>query len=254
MPPITPGSAVSVRRSNTFSSATTSATPSGMPMPRLTTALRVSSSAARRAITLRAPSGSGASVLIGTRISPANAALYCVTIGLHVVLGSLGDDDAVDQNAGHLDLARVERAALGEPLDLRDDDAAAVVRRHRDRQRLERQRLALHRQVAVGVGGGRADDPDLDRERLVEQDFLAVDLEQPHQVVAGRRVDLAAAVARIDEGAEADPAERAGLAGRDVAKQVRDARPAAGCRPRSRRPLRAPAAAAPAPSGRRRRA
>ena len=37
MPPTTPGSAVSVSRSMTFSSAATLETPSGMPMPRLTT-------------------------------------------------------------------------------------------------------------------------------------------------------------------------------------------------------------------------
>ena len=41
MPPITPGSAVSVIRSMTCSSFATAATPSGMPMPRLTTPLRL---------------------------------------------------------------------------------------------------------------------------------------------------------------------------------------------------------------------
>ena len=70
----------------------------------------------------------------------------------------VGDDHAVDQDAGDLDLARVQRAALGDALDLHDHQAAAVVRRHRDRQRLERQRLALHRDVAVGIGGGAAHD------------------------------------------------------------------------------------------------
>ena len=54
------------------------------------------------------------------------------------------------------------------------------------------------------VGGGRADDADLDRERLVEEHLFAVDLDQADQVVARRRVDLAAAVARVDEGAEPD--------------------------------------------------
>jgi hypothetical protein len=44
----------------------------------------------------------------------------------------------------------LQRAALGDALDLRDDDAARVVRRHRDGQRLQRQRLALHGEVAVG--------------------------------------------------------------------------------------------------------
>ena len=50
-----------------------------MPMPRFTTSLRFSSSAARRAIHLRALIAIGASVFTGTRISPANAALYWVT-------------------------------------------------------------------------------------------------------------------------------------------------------------------------------
>ena len=75
MPPITPGSAVSVMRSMTRSSAATAATPSGMPMPRLTTALGRSSSAARRAMNLRSFSGIGATLAAGTRISPAKAAL-----------------------------------------------------------------------------------------------------------------------------------------------------------------------------------
>ena len=73
-PPITPGSAVMVTRSMMRSSAATAAMPSGMPMPRLTTALASSSSAARRAMILRSSISSGCSVLIGTRISPAKAA------------------------------------------------------------------------------------------------------------------------------------------------------------------------------------
>ena len=85
---------------------------------------------------------------------------------LHVILGLLGDDDAVDQDAGDLHLPRVERAALGDALDLDDDEAARVARRHGDRQRLQRQRLALHGDVAVAVGGGAAHDGDVDRERL----------------------------------------------------------------------------------------
>jgi hypothetical protein len=69
-PPITPGSAVSVSRSLSFSSAATAATPSGMPMPRLTTLFGRSSSAARRAITLRRHMSNGRSWREGTRCSP----------------------------------------------------------------------------------------------------------------------------------------------------------------------------------------
>jgi hypothetical protein len=70
-PPITPGSAVRVMRSMICSSAATLPTPSGMPMPRFTTALAVSSSAARRAMILRSLIGIGAIADMGTLISPA---------------------------------------------------------------------------------------------------------------------------------------------------------------------------------------
>lgn len=75
MPPITPGSAVSVTRSSSFSSAATAATPSGMPMPRLTTLFGRSSINARRAMILRSDSGIGTTADKGTRTSPAKAAL-----------------------------------------------------------------------------------------------------------------------------------------------------------------------------------
>ncbi len=59
-----------------FSSAATAAMPSGMPMPRFTTLLGFSSSAARRAMILRSDISIGAIDEFGTRISPENAALY----------------------------------------------------------------------------------------------------------------------------------------------------------------------------------
>ncbi len=70
MPPITPGSAVSVIRSTMPSSAATLATPSGMPMPRLTTLFGRNSSAARRAMILRSDIASVGTIEAGTRISP----------------------------------------------------------------------------------------------------------------------------------------------------------------------------------------
>jgi hypothetical protein len=69
-PPTTPGSAVRVIRSMIFSSAATLATPSGMPMPRLTTLLALSSMAARRAMILRSLIPIGVIELIGALISP----------------------------------------------------------------------------------------------------------------------------------------------------------------------------------------
>ena len=163
----------------------------------------------------------GAIEVIGTRISPANAGLNG-SANVCMWYSAFRDAHAVDEDAGDLDLARVERAAVGEALDLHDDEAAGVARGHGDGERLQRQRLALHRDVAVGVGGGAAHDGDVDREGLVEEVLLAVDLHQAHELVLARGVDAAAAVARIGEGAEPHAREMAGLAGGDVAVEVRD--------------------------------
>ena len=221
MPPMTPGSAVIVIRSMTFSSLATLARPSGMPMPRLTTLLGISSSAARRAMILR----------VAHRHRRDRAHLHpdlagerrAVGLGerLPVILGT-GDDDAVDQDARDLDLARVEAAPLGDALDLDDDDAAGVVRGGGDGEHLQREGLLLHRDVAVGIGGRAADDPDIDRERLVEQVVGAADRHQLDDVLGGARVELAAAEARVDEGAQPDARELARLVRGDVAVELRD--------------------------------
>ena len=78
MPPITPGSAVSVMRSMIRSSLATAAMPSGMPIPRLTTLLGFSSNAARRAMILRSLIGIGGNEPARTRISLEYAGLYWV--------------------------------------------------------------------------------------------------------------------------------------------------------------------------------
>jgi hypothetical protein len=116
----------------------------------------------------------------------------------------LGNDDAVDQDARNLDVSRVERTGGRDALDLRDDEPLAVLGSRRQRQIVEGQRLLFHRDVAVVVGRGAADDRDIDRKRLVEQPGLAIDFDQPHQLFGGAGVQLAAAIGRIDEGAEAD--------------------------------------------------
>jgi hypothetical protein len=166
MPPITPGSAVSVMRSVTRSSLATLAMPSGMPMPRLTTPPATSSSAARRAMILRSLIAIGTSRFIGTRISPAKAALYGSTKVCMWYSGFSATTTQSTRHAGDLHLPWRQRAALDDALDLHDDDAAGVVRRHCQRQRFERQRLALHRDVAVGVGAGAAHERDIDGEAL----------------------------------------------------------------------------------------
>ena len=74
---------------------------------------------------------------------------------------------------------------------------------------------------------------DRDRERLVEQPLLAVDLHHAHQVLGRARVDLAAVLARIDEGAQPHLGERAGAVRRRCRGRAGDHARAAGCRPRS---------------------
>ena len=221
-PPITPGSAVSVSRSVTPSSAATAAMPSGMPMPRLTTAFASQ-------LERRAP-GDDLALAHLQRLQRAHGHAHLagkgggveLGEGLHVILAPLGDDHAIDQDAGDLDLARVQAAALGDALDLHDDAPAGVVRGHGDRERLQRQRLALHRDVAVGIGGGAAHDGDVDRKRAVEEILRPVDLHQADEVGGRAGVELAAAVPRIGERVEADPGEMAGLAGGDVAVEMGD--------------------------------
>ena len=65
----------------------------------------------------------------------------------------LGHHHAIDHDARNFDLPGIEGAAFGNALDLGDDDAAGIVRRHRDGQRLQRQRLLFHGQIAIGVAG-----------------------------------------------------------------------------------------------------
>jgi hypothetical protein len=80
----------------------------------------------------------------------------------------------------------------------------------------------LHGDIAVRVGGGAADDPDVDRKGLVEQVLLAVDFHHPHEIGGGHRVQLAAAKARVDEGTQADAGNRSRFARGNIAKEVGD--------------------------------
>ena len=138
------------------------------------------------------------------------------------MVGGLGHHDRVHHDPRDLHRPRMQRVQLGDALDLGDHQPARVLGRHRHRQIVQRQRLALHAEVAGGVGGGGADEGDVDRERLVEQPFLAVELDQADELLGRGGVDLAARLARVDEGAQADLGEGAGLAGGDVAVEVRD--------------------------------
>ena len=105
-------------------------------------------------------------------------------------------------------------------LDLRDHESVGVLRRRRKRQVVQRQRLALHRDVAAQVGGRAANQRHRHREGLVEQPVLAVDRQEPDQVLPRAVVDLATGLARVDEGAHADLGQRSGTVTGNVAKEL----------------------------------
>ena len=87
---------------------------------------------------------------------------------------------------------------------------------------VELQRLALHGGVAARVGGGGAQEGDVDREGAVEQPLLAVDLEEADDVLGGALVDAAALAGGIDEGAQADLGQHARLGTGDLAVELGD--------------------------------
>ena len=171
-------------------------------------------------MTFRSVSSSGGTGLRTRRSSPLSAAEYGVPNVCQWCPGC--EDDAVDQNARDLHLARAQAAAFGHPLHLDDDQAAGVVHRGGHGERLDDQRLALHGDVAVRIGGGAAQQRHIERQRLVEQVLRATEGDQLHAVLGRPLVDLPATVPRVNERAQSHPGQQAGLAGGGVPEQLRD--------------------------------
>ncbi len=107
-----------------------------------------------------------------------------------------------------------------------------------------------------GVGGGPANQGHaLSGKDLVEKPGLAVDVDCAHPGLTNRaRVDLSAAVTRIDKGAQSDLRERAGPMSRYVPVQMRHCPQWKGCTPRSGCRSPCERASAIAPNARRSRA
>jgi hypothetical protein len=127
---------------------------------------------------------------------------YRVEVGVHrlqVVLGP-ADHDVVHQDAGDLDVLRVQGAVLDDVLHLHDHDAAAGPRRLGDRQRLQQHALAGHRHVAVLVGIRAAQQRHIHLGVAEVQPLLAIQVHHLDQVFGGGRIHLGALDARIDEG------------------------------------------------------
>ena len=131
------------------------------------------------------------------------------------------DHHIVDENAGNFDILRWQGVAFRQPLDLDDDDAALAPAGLRGRYHLAEQGLVFHGDVAVFVGGGAAQQCDVDPERLVAQPFLAIDRHQLDQIVPGARALPSAQLPRIHEGVQAHLSDETGAAAGDVAGDLR---------------------------------
>jgi hypothetical protein len=203
-----------------FSSVATLATPSGMPMPRLTTLLGRSSSAARRAITLRSHSGMGQHAVLRHPDFAGIGRVVGSDKRLHVVRRlALPAPRRPPAHARHLDHARVQGAAFGNAFHLRNDNAPEL-------------RAAMAMASASSVRASRS-MVRLPSGSAVVARMMPTRWERPcrtgipcrHRVPSaapGLRwcgVDLAAAPARVHKGVQAHMGQRAGLARGDVTKQ-----------------------------------
>ncbi len=133
-----------------------------------------------------------------------------------------GLDDGIHQNSGHANAPGIQRAGLRDALDLADHHPAGVAGCQRHRQRFEPKGFPLHGDVSVGVGCGAADQSDVNGKCTEQQMVLAGDPDHLDEVLDCGRVHFRAFQAWIDERANADLAQGAGLAGGNVPVKVRD--------------------------------
>src|ERR1700719_859794 len=134
-----------------------------------------------------------------------------------------GEHDAVEQNAGYLHLAGVERIRRCNALDLRYYEAARIFSRHGSSEIIQRESLTLHGDVTIGIASRPPDECDVGGERFVAQPFLAIDFHELDEILGRHAVDLAALIARIDEGAQSYLRNGPRAAGGDLAIEMRNA-------------------------------
>ena len=106
-------------------------------------------------------------------------------------------DDHVDQRSRDAHRLRVIDATDC-PLDLRDDDAAVVPRRLRDRKDIPDDPLPLHGKIPASVRAGGPDQSDMDREGSVAQPLIAVEFEPLHERFDGACIHAAASIEGVD--------------------------------------------------------
>jgi hypothetical protein len=131
-----------------------------------------------------------------------------------------GHDDAVDEDAGDADLAGRQSVAARHALDLDDHDPARVLRRLRDRERVQRGCLPLHCHVALLVRRRAAQERHVDRASRIEQELFAFEFDDLHQRLGRHRIHATAPAPRVGEGAQPDPRDDARPPRRRLAVQM----------------------------------
>src|SRR5512144_1150205 len=112
--------------------------------------------------------------------------------------------------------------AIRDPLHLDDDDASIAVNGGSDRQYVHEHRFPLHADIAIDIGGGASENRDIRADGLIEQVVLTADLHHLDQILCCPRVELAAFVAGIDEGAETDSGQESRFASSHCSEQLGD--------------------------------
>src|SRR3954447_12501587 len=173
-PPTAPCSITQVTSPWRPSSSNTRGTWAEMPKPRFTAQPARSSRPPPPGDHLVDAPGRAPEAALGAEILTADGGIVGGLGGLHLV-GC--DHDRVDQHARHVDRERLERAGLGQPLDLGNDDPAIVAHRQRLIEWAEISALVLVGEVAALVGGGGADDCDVGDNGRKEQPGVAGELD-----------------------------------------------------------------------------
>jgi len=117
---------------------------------------------------------------------------------------------------------RRETARGCHALDLCQHEPAAVPGGLGDGEHFAEERFVLHGHVPALVGGGPANEPDMYRERAVEEPFAPRELDDLHQVLGGPVIELSTAIARVHESLQADVSDEPRPPRCDLAKQVAD--------------------------------
>ena len=140
---------------------------------------------------------------------------------LHVVLVRT-DDNGVNIDARNLDQLRVKRTGSYDFLNLNNDLTAGVFAGLRHSGNVHRANFTVYGAVAALIAVGSAQEYDVDREALVQQALLALDLDQLDQIFLGDVVELAAAVARVSKGVQTNVRDGTDVVCGDITIHVSD--------------------------------